>query len=427
MKKLVSRVLKTSLVFSIVLASTSCDKTDNTNSNKVELWTMQLKPTFDGYMNKLIESYKKQNQGIEVEWVDLPSKEIEQKTLTSIAGGKSPDVVNLNPNFTSKMAEEGALSDIEKLVSTDVKNSYLPNIWKASSIGEKTYGFPWYLSTAITIYNKDLLKKAGLDENKPPKNFEELAKMGEQLKAKTGNYIYTPNFADNGKFLEYMVQEGISLLSEDKKKASFNTPEAEKFMNFWIDLAKKGIIPKDSVTQGHREAIDKFQAGQTAVLLSGPQFLNIIKQNAPQLYSSIGVSSQLSGNSGKVGVGVMNLVIPESSKNKEQAVKLAQFITNKENQLEFCKLVTILPSVSDALKDEYFTKVPEKASLEEQAKKISAEQINSAQVLLPSVNKWSELSKTFDQYFQQAFLGQITAKEALSKSEEEWNKILNQN
>lgn len=427
MKKLVSKVLKTSLVFSIVLASASCDKTDNTNSNKVELWTMQLKPTFDGYMNKLIESYKKQNQGVEVEWVDLPSKEIEQKTLTSIAGGKSPDVVNLNPNFTSKMAEEGALSDIEKLVSTDVKISYLPNIWKASSIGEKTYGFPWYLSTAITIYNKDLLKKAGLDENKPPKNFEELAKMGEQLKAKTGNYIYTPNFADNGKFLEYMVQDGITLLSEDKKKATFNTPEAEKFMNFWIDLAKKGIIPKDSVTQGHREAIDKFQAGQTAVLLSGPQFLNIIKQNAPQLYSSIGVSSQLSGNSGKVGVGVMNLVIPESSKNKEQAVKLATFITNKENQLEFCKLVTILPSVSEALKDEYFTKVPEKASLEEQAKKISAEQINSAQVLLPSVNKWSELSKIFDQYFQQAFLGQITAKEALSKSEEEWNKILNQN
>lgn len=427
MKKIASSLLKTSLVFSILLTSFSCEKTENTNSNKVELWTMQLKPTFDGYMNKLIESYKKQNQGVEVEWVDLPSKEIEQKTLTSIAGGKSPDVINLNPNFTSKMAEEGALSDIEKLVTTDVKNSYLPNIWKASSIGEKTYGFPWYLSTAITIYNKDLLKKAGLDENKPPKNFEELAKMGEQLKAKTGNYIYTPNFADNGKFLEYMVQEGITLLSEDKKKATFNTPEAEKFINFWIDLAKKGIIPKDSVTQGHREAIDKFQAGQTAVLLSGPQFLNIIKQNAPQLYSSIGVSSQMSGKSGKVGVGVMNLVIPESSKNKDQAVKLAQFITNKENQLEFCKLVTILPSVSDALKDTYFTNVPDKSSLEDQARKISSEQLNNAQVLLPSVNKWSELSKVFDQNFQQAFLGQMTAKEALTKAEEEWNKILSQN
>ncbi|MFN4151275.1 MAG: extracellular solute-binding protein, partial [Candidatus Sericytochromatia bacterium] len=249
----------------------------------------------------------------------------------------------------------------------------------------------------------------------------------EQLKAKTGNYIYTPNFADNGKFLEYMVQEGITLLSEDKKKAAFNTPDAEKFINFWIDLAKKGIIPKDSVTQGHREAIDKFQAGQTAVLLSGPQFLNIIKQNAPQLYSSIGVSSQMSGKSGKVGVGVMNLVIPESSKNKDQAVKLAQFITNKENQLEFCKLVTILPSVSDALKDTYFTKLPEKASLEDNARKISSEQLNNAQVLLPSVNKWSELSKSFDQNFQQAFLGQITAKEALTKAEEEWNKILSQN
>lgn len=415
---LVSSVLTMSFV--------SCDKTENTtNSNKLELWTMQLKPTFNDYMNNLIAAYKKQNPNIEVEWVDLPSKEIEQKTLTSIAGGKSPDVINLNPNFTAKLAEEGALSDLEPLVQPDIKNSYLPNIWKSSTFSGKTYGFPWYLSTAITIYNKDLFKKAGLPDV-APKNFSELLTMGTKLKEKTGKYIYTPNFADSGKFLEFMSQQGIKLVSDDNTKAEFNTADAEKFLNFWIDLGKKGVIPKDSITQGHREAIDKFQAGETAVLVSGPQFLNIIKQNAPQLYSSLGVAPQLSGDAQKVGVGVMNLVIPESGKNKTEAVKLAQFITNSENQLSFAKLVTILPSITTASKDKYFTTLSAKPTLEEEARKISADQLTNGTILLPQVNKWSELSKSFDQYFQQAYLGQITAKEALSKGEKDWNTILSQ-
>ncbi|RYX98481.1 sugar ABC transporter substrate-binding protein, partial [bacterium] len=277
----IKKSLSILLVGSVLTMSlASCDNTETTtSSNKLELWTMQLKPTFNDYMNGLIATYKKQNPNIEVEWVDLPSKEIEQKTLTSIAGGKSPDVVNLNPGFTAKLAEEGALSDLEPLVQADVKNSYLPNIWKASTFSNKTYGFPWYLSTAITIYNKDMFKKAGLPD-KAPRSFSELLAMGTQMKAKTGKYIYTPNFADSGKFLEFMAQQGISLVSADYTKAEFNTPEAEKFLNYWIDLSKKGIIPQNSITQGHREAIDKFQAGETAVLVSGPQFLNIIKQNA---------------------------------------------------------------------------------------------------------------------------------------------------
>jgi putative chitobiose transport system substrate-binding protein len=425
-KKILKKLLLSSFISGIIISlAVSCDKTESTSDEtKLELWTMQLKPTFNDYMNKLIESYKKDNPKINIEWVDLPSKEIEQKTLTSIASGKSPDVINLNPNFTAKLAEEGALADLEPLVTPEIKGLYLDNIWKASSFGNKTYGFPWYLSTAITIYNKEIFKKAGLDENKPPKTFRELQKMGETIKEKTGKYIYMPNFADSGKFLEFMVQRGVPILSDDYSKAVFNTPTAKQFLTFWIDLGKKGIIPKDSITQGHREAIDKFQAGETAVLVSGPQFLNIIKQNAPQLYDKVGVSTQLTGATGKVGVGVMNLVIPESSKHKTEAVKLAEYITNGKNQLDFAKLVTILPSVKDALKDPYFSSIPAKPGLEDQARKISAEQLKNATVLLPTAKKWAELSKIFDQYFQEAFMGKIPPEKALEKAQEDWNKLL---
>lgn len=386
---------------------------------------MQLKPTFEVYMNDLITSYKKENPTIEIEWVDLPAKEIEQKALTSIAGGKSPDIINLNPEFSAQLAELDTLINLEEHVSTDVKNSYFKDIWNASSFDGKTYGFPWYLSTSIVIYNKEIFEKAGIKE--APKTFDDLMTMGEIIKKKTGKYIYMPNFGDSGKILELMSQEGIEILSKDKKKAMFNTPLAENFINFWISLSKKGIIPQSSITQGHREAIDKFQAGEIAILLSGAQFLNIIKENAPQLYPKIDISYQLTGKSKKLSVKVMNLVIPKSSKNIEQSVKFAEYITNGDNQLKFSKIVTILPSVVKSSQDEYFTNLSQKPTLEEKARKLSAEQLKDSSVLLPNPKKWIELRKIFDLYFQQAYLGQITTKEALEKAENDWNKILSSN
>lgn len=412
--------MKKFLIISFLIPLISCNFSNK--DEKIELWTIQLKPTFNDYMNKIISKFEKDNNQ-KVEWIDLPSKEIEQKTLTAIAGGKSPDLVNMNPNFMSKLAEENALADIETLINKDVKKEFLENIWNASSYGNKTFSIPWYLSTAVTIYNKEIFQKAGLDINKPPKTFDDIKIMGEKIR-KIGKYIFMPNFADTGKFLEFMIQEGIPLLDKNKKKAIFDNQKAIDFLNFWIDLAKKNIIPKDSITQGHREAIDKFQAGQTAILVSGPQFLNIIKQNNPNLYSKISVSEQLTGKSGKFGVGIMNFVIPLASKKKEKSIKLAEFITNKENQLEFTKIANILPSIKSALDDNYFKEIKNDKDLNDIARNIASKQLLKASVLLPNINKWSELSKIFDKYFQMAFIGQIKPEEAIRKANQEWNKIL---
>jgi putative chitobiose transport system substrate-binding protein len=121
----------------------------------------------------------------------------------------------------------------------------------------------------------------------------------------------------------------------------------------------------------------------------------------------------------------MNFVIPSASKKKEKAIKFAEFITNKENQLEFTKIANILPSIKSALDDNYFKESKENKNIDNLARIISAEQLLKANVLLPNIKKWSKLSKTFDKYFQMAFIGQIEPEEALRKANDEWNKILN--
>ena len=387
----------------------------------VEFWTMQLKPTFETYVNGLIATWEKSHPGVKVSWVDLPASEIENKTLTAAASGKAPDLVNLNPMFANKLASARALAPLD--LPADLKAQYFDAAWEANTVDGQVVGIPWYLSTSVTLYNKDLWAQAGLKDGAWPKTFAELGQAARTLKAKTGKLGFMPPFGDRGKFMEILAAEDVPLLAADRKHGGFATPAGAKVLGFWADLYKDGVIPKESLTQGHREAIDRFQAGQTAVFPAGPQFLGIVKQNSPQLYAKLAVGPQVTGASGKLGVGVMNLVIPQASTKRELALDLAKFVTSGENQLAFCKIVPILPSVKAAAADPFFQAKPG-AAIEDQARGLAAAQLPDAKLLVPPMPRQTELAKALDDALQRAALGQQAPAAALEQAAKEWEQIL---
>jgi putative chitobiose transport system substrate-binding protein len=174
------------------LGACTAQSGDRASSSKISFWTMQLKPSFNNYMTELIAEFTKQNPGAEVEWVDVPWGDMENKILTAIAAQTAPDVVNLNPQFATKLAEKKALVDMQTQISAEERELYFPNIWKANQLGETTFGLPWYVATDINIYNRQILQKAGLDPQRPPKTYTELAKAAVQIKAKTGKFTFMP-------------------------------------------------------------------------------------------------------------------------------------------------------------------------------------------------------------------------------------------
>jgi putative chitobiose transport system substrate-binding protein len=423
------RRLVACLAAASALALTACPKGEEAaetgsspaGGQTLEFWTMQLKPTFETYVNGLIGTWEKAHPGVKVTWVDLPANEIENKTLTSAASGKAPDLVNLNPMFANKLASAKALAPLD--VAPALKSAYYDAAWEANTVDGQVVGVPWYLSTSVTLYNTELWKQAGLKEGDWPKTYQALGEAARTIKAKGGVLGFMPPFGDRGKFMELLAGEGVPLLAADRKHAGFATPEGAKVLGFWADLYKDGIIPKESLTQGHREAIDRFQAGQTAVFPAGPQFLGILKQNSPQLYTKLAVGPQVTGASGKIGVGVMNLVIPQASTKRDLAYDLATFVTSGPNQLAFAKIVPILPSVKAAAADPFFQAKPG-AALEDQARSLAASQLADAKLLVPPMPRQTELAKSLDDALQRAALGQQPPAQALEQAAKEWEQIL---
>ncbi|MGL5509114.1 MAG: ABC transporter substrate-binding protein, partial [Microcoleaceae cyanobacterium] len=269
------------LLLTTIIACTGPNTPQSSNNKQeIEFWTMQLQPQFTNYFEKLIAQYEAANPGWQIKWVDVPWSAMESKILAAVSAQTAPDVVNLNPDFASMLAQRQAWLNLDPLVPPPVRQVYLPNIWRASSLNGKTFGLPWYITTEITIYNTDLLKKAGL--TKPPATYQELAEVARQVKEKTGKYAFFVTFVpeDSSQVLQSFVQMGVSLVDESGK-AAFNTEAGRAVFQYWVDLYQQGLLPQEVLTQGHQRAIQLYQAGETALLLSGPQFLQAIADNAP--------------------------------------------------------------------------------------------------------------------------------------------------
>ncbi|NLQ05142.1 ABC transporter substrate-binding protein [Cylindrospermopsis raciborskii] len=413
-----SRLTVLSLVGLLASWVVSCT-TANVGTS-IEFWTMQLQPEFTSYFQGLISTFESQNPGIKVKWVDVPWAAMESKILTAVSAKTSPDVVNLNPDFAAQLAGRNAWLDLDAKVSPEVRSSYLPNIWQASTLNGKSFGIPWYLTTRLTIYNTDLLKQASM--SKPPATYKELAQAARQIHDKTGKYAFFTTFVpqDSGEVLESLVQMGVNLVDK-QEKAAFNTPEGRAGFQYWVDLYQQGLLPKECLTQGHRHAIDLYQSGETAFLASGAEFLKTIANNAPQIAKSSTIAPQITGNTGKKNVAVMNVVIPRSSKNPDAALKFALFVTNDDNQLAFAKAANVLPSTVTALSNSYFREVPANASTVEKARIISAQEMQKAQVLTPKMKDFKLLQRAIYENLQAAMLGQKTVDQAVSDAAKQWD------
>ncbi len=400
--------------------SAQTSATDASGPAEVEFWTMQLSPKFDDYFNQLIADFEAENPDITVKWVDVPWSDMETKILAAVSAGNAPDVVNLNPNFASQLAAKGAWLTLDDKLSAAEQAVYLPKIWQATQINGKSFGFPWYLTARVTLYNSEIFKSAGITE--PPKTFAELATVAKQIKEKTGKYAFFISFVpeDAADVLQSFIQMGVPLV-DDAGKAAFNTPEGKKVFQYWTDLYQQKLIPQEVLTQGHQQAIQLYQSGETAILASGAEFLDTIASNAPDIAAATKTAPQISGSTGKQNVAAMDLVIPKDTDVEAAALKFATYVTNDANQLAFAKAANVLPSTVEAMKDSYFTDVPADATPVEAARSVSASQLNDAAVLIPAMEDVAELQKIVYDNLQAAMLGDKTVDQAVADAADEWD------
>ena len=157
MKKFFLILLIIVLIFISFPGNKSVKEINNNKKTEVVFWTLQMND-FSSYINGIIQEFETQNPDIKIKWIDVPFSEGEKRTLASVLSDTPPDLINLNPDFSALLAQRGALYEINTVYAKDFNHEIIESL----KYNDKLYSIPWYATSAVTIYNKELVNKAGI-------------------------------------------------------------------------------------------------------------------------------------------------------------------------------------------------------------------------------------------------------------------------
>ena len=108
--------------------------------------------------------FEKQNPGVKIDWQFLENEAFKAKLPTTLQSKERPDLFySWAGGVFYDQARAGVLKDITKSMEGEWADSLSPAGVKAFTYDGKVYGAPMKTSLEILWYNKELLKKAGVD------------------------------------------------------------------------------------------------------------------------------------------------------------------------------------------------------------------------------------------------------------------------
>ncbi|MGI5159073.1 sugar ABC transporter substrate-binding protein [Microbispora sp. CA-102843] len=195
--------------------------------------------------------------GVEVERTAYDTTDLTNKTLLAAQQGNAPDVLIVDNPVVSTLAEAGVLTTTEenKLDTSAVA----PNLLAAGQSGGETYGVPIGANTLALYYNKEVLKKAGVDAASVT-DWASLTAALEKVKAAGKKGItFSAIGTEEGsfQFLPWFWGSGAQLTKLD-------SPDGVAALSLWADWLRKGYAPNSVINNTQTTSWQEFATGDFA-------------------------------------------------------------------------------------------------------------------------------------------------------------------
>jgi multiple sugar transport system substrate-binding protein len=216
----------------------------------------------------VLKAYEKTHPNVTIKRTYVSYADMHTKLVQAMATGKMPDAAVIDNVDLPVFVAQGGLADLTaKMESWPTKSQFYPNILK--KIDGKYWAMPYRSNDIAFIYNKDMLKEAGIDG--PPTTWDEL--RADAKKLTTGNragYCFAGIASGEGdyQFLPFLWQAGGDL----DTLGDAASVKALSFLNTLVNVDKSA--PKSVVSWNQPEMAERFRAKQCAMMQNGPWELN---------------------------------------------------------------------------------------------------------------------------------------------------------
>lgn len=264
------------------------------------------------------------------------------------------------------------------------------------------YGVPIDVFNIQMVYNKNLLKKVGI--NKPPATFDEFITAIEALR-RVGVAPFVSGFGETWMIDCFASYYAFNIIGEDKVMATYRgevkytDPGWIKVLTVFKTLSEKGAFIEGIVTKGNKYAEQDFALERVAFAFNGSWCVNIYKDMNPGLEYGVAPLPAIDTsfpvkNWGGAG---SSFVVNNMSPNKDKAIAFLKWLTARDQQVFLSGQTNNLPSNKEALED-----VP--PVLEEFSRTIE----NTTHPAIWPLNEEPLVIEAFDKGIQSIIIGEKT-------------------
>lgn len=364
------------LALSFVLSACSGSKKDDAPSasgsaaassggEKVKLSYLDPLPSPErtALLQDLLKKFEAQNPNITVEYQSVPWDEANKKWMTMGAAKILPDVISIDDTSLAGMASAGYIQSLQPFYDKWDQKANLTEAFNQArnKFKNEVYAIPDAFLLQGLFVRTDWMKEKGLPETIG--TWDDYFNLAKELTDESkGRYGISFRGGANGiiRAMEYVMaathsdswfdQDGKSILYKPEGKAAF-----KKF----YDLYLNGYSPKESVNWGFNEMVQGFMNGQAAILNQTPEVIAVAEKNMQA--GTWNVVPMPKSDDGKRYIFwgfTAAYAMSANTQHKEEAWKLIEFLSNKENNLEYSKKFTSIPIYKDNLKDSFFSTGP---------------------------------------------------------------------
>lgn len=374
MKKICSMVLVLSLMITIMASLMACNKNDK--SSELTIWIGGSilgedeveEPQDSWIVQKLVNEYSKQfNIPIKLTYFEDEEAMVQLVANNGRSGNEVPDIACV---YSSEILRD--MSDVLyplKSYITDEEKEHIM-FWetvtdngRAIEESNEVFGYP-IGGTEVTFiaYNKSLFKKAGLNvEENPPTTFDEFESICQTLLQNGILPIVASDDGWNELYVQLFAKEWMqfvddpTIISEAKGELPFsNDKHLLESLKTMATYYSKGYINQDYAT--NEDATTLFANGEAAMFSCSNYDINLYADIMGDDFGALWVPDY-SGDVVRDAIcfGGCNqcFSVTKDSKNKDEAISLIQWISNKENNIRMVQKFGCFPNRNDISLDEY--------------------------------------------------------------------------
>ena len=209
--------------------------------------------------------------------------------IAAFRAGNAPDIMQVfEVGTATMMASKGAIVPVGKVMK-DAGVKFDPSSYISAVTGYYTapngqmLSLPFNSSTTVFYYNKDAFKAAGLDPEKPPTTWAEVARDAAKLKANGQACPFTTSWVSWTQLESFSAWHNVEFATRNNgfggtdARLAFNGPLQVRHIQDLENMAKQGLF----VYKGRNNTPDAtFPSGECAMITASAGLLGAIKKNA---------------------------------------------------------------------------------------------------------------------------------------------------